>query len=112
MTVAALELAELQPHSIRVVPAPPCAPPYDDEPGERPVLRLVALPVEPFEVDDTPWFTQDRTPTADLPDATVHTRALLQALVEVFAGARPLLQLRTRLSMDLYAELARQLEGG
>ena len=97
--------------SLRVVPAPPCAPPYDDE-GGTPLLRLVAQPLEPFVPDETPWFTEDRTPTAELPEARVFVGRLLQALVEVLAGARPLLQLRLQLDVDLYAEIAERLQGG
>jgi hypothetical protein len=109
----ALDLPVLDPRpALRVVPAPACAPPYDDEPGRPPVLRLVPAPVEPFELDETPWFTDDRTPTADLPDPRAFTAVLLQALVEVLAGARPLGQLRLQLAVELYAELAERLEGG
>jgi hypothetical protein len=97
---------------LRVVPAPPSAPPYDDEPGRPAVLRLVPSPVEPFELDETPWFTEDRTPTADLPDPQAFGGVLLQGLVEVLAGARPLGQLRMQLSVELYAELAERLQGG
>jgi len=100
------------PLTLRVVPAPPCAPPYDDEPGAAPLLRLVPAPAEPFEIDETPWFTEDRTPTAELPDARGFTAVLLQALVEVLAGARPLTQLRLQLDVELYAEVAERLRGG
>jgi hypothetical protein len=98
--------------SLRVVPAPPCAPPYDDEPGGVPLLRLVVPPAEPFELDESAWFTEDRTPTAELPDARAFAALLLQGLVEVLAGARPLGQLRLQTSVELYAELAERLQGG
>ena len=97
---------------LRVVPAPPCAPPYDDEPGSVPLLRLVAVPQEPFVLDETAWFTEDRTPAAELPDARAFTTQLLQALVEVLAGSRSLTQLRMQTTVELYAELAERLEGG
>jgi hypothetical protein len=97
--------------SLRVVPAPPCAPPYDDE-GGVPLLRLVATPQEPLVLDETPWFTEDRTPTAELPEAKAVSWLLLQGLVEVLAGARPLSQVRLQLSVELYAEIAERLEGG
>ncbi|MDP9182765.1 MAG: Rv3235 family protein [Actinomycetota bacterium] len=97
---------------LRVVPAPPCAPPFDDEPGGVPFLRLVAVPEEPFVLDESAWFTEDRTPAAELPDARAFTGRLLQGLVEVLAGARSLSQLRMQTSVELYAELAERLQGG
>jgi hypothetical protein len=101
-----------RPPALRVVPAPPCAPPYDDEPGTVPLLRLVAAPEEPFVLDETPWFTEDRTPAAELPDPVAFTGRLLQALVEVLAGARPLTQLRMQTTVELYAELKERLDAG
>jgi hypothetical protein len=97
---------------LRVVPAPPSAPPYDDEPARPPRLRLVAPPREPLEVDESVWFTDDRTPTAELPDARAFTAVLLRGLVEVLHGARPLAQLRMQTTVELYAELAERLQGG
>jgi len=101
--------------ALRVVPAPPCAPPYDDELTTAAPLHLVADPLplpEPVAYDDSCWFIEDRTPTAQLPEARPHVGMLVQALVEVLAGARPLTQLRMQLSMDLYAVLAARLSGG
>lgn len=109
---AALPPVPPAPLALRVVPAPPSAPPYDDEPRSVPLLRLVPLPEEPFVLDETPWFTEDRTPAAELPDPRPFTAALLQALVEVLAGARSLSQLRLSTTVELYAELAERLEGG
>jgi hypothetical protein len=97
---------------LRVLPAPPCAPPYDDEPGTVPLLRLVAAPQEPFVVDETPWFTEDRTPAGELPDPTPFTARLVQGLVEVLAGARPLTQLRMQTTVELYAEIKERLDAG
>ncbi len=100
---------------LRVVPAPPCAPPYDDELTYAAPLHLVADPLplpEPLTYDESYWYVEDRTPTAELPPARPHVGLLVQALVEVFAGARPLTQLRRQLSMELYAELAGRLHGG
>ena len=107
-----LPLASHTTPALRVVPAPPCAPPFDDEPGGVPFLRLVAVPEEPFVLDESAWFTEDRTPTAELPDSRTFTGRLLQGLVEVLAGARPLTQLRMQTSVELYAELAERLQGG
>lgn len=100
---------------LRVVPAPPCAPPYDDELTTGAPLHLVADPAplpEPPAYDETRWYVEDRTPTAELPPARPHVGLLVQALVEVFAGARPLTQLRRQLDMELYAELAGRLQDG
>ncbi len=105
----ALDLPPVPVPSLRVVPAPPCAPPFDDE-GGLPLLRLVPMPEEPFVLDESPWFTEDRTPTAELPDPVAFTGRLLQALVEVLAGARSLTQLRLQLDVHLYAELAERLQ--
>lgn len=102
--------------TLRVLPAPPNSPPYDDEPGPRPLLHLVPDAPDLVETalgafDESHWFSEDRTPSADLPSAEKATVVLLQALVEVLAGARPLVQLRRQLSMELYAELRERLEG-
>jgi hypothetical protein len=77
-----------------------------------PYLRLVAVPEEPVVLDETAWFTEDRTPTAELPDARTFTAVLLQGLVEVLAGARPLTQLRLQTTVELYAELQERLQDG
>lgn len=93
---------------LRLVPAPPSAPPYDDEPGTAPILRLVTplvpLPeVGPF--DDDAWVAAERTPTAALPAAQGFARVLLQAVLEVAAGVRPAKQLQRDTSPELYASL-------
>jgi hypothetical protein len=106
------------PPRLRVVPAPLSAPPYDDEPAPAPRLRLVpAAPevVAPACFDprrfDEAWFEPERTPADQLPPVRRHAAVVVQALVEVFAGARPLQQLRRELSMELYAEVYARLEG-
>lgn len=101
--------------ALRVVPAPPSAPPYDDELTTAAPLHLVAEPLplpEPPAYDETYWYAEDRTPTAELPPARPHAGLLVQALVEVFAGARPLTQLRRQLGMELYTDLAARLADG
>lgn len=100
------------PPRLRVVLAPPSAPPYDDEPGGPPLLRLVPAPAEPVVLDDSAWFTEERTPTAELPDPRVFVSVLLQGLLEVLAGARSLTQLRRQTTVELYAELSERLQGG
>jgi hypothetical protein len=100
---------------LRVLPAPPSAPPYDDRVTTAAPLHLVADPAplpEPEPYDETHWYAEDLTPTAELPPARPHVGLLVQALVEVYAGARPLNQLRRELGMDLYAEVAGRLQDG
>jgi hypothetical protein len=91
------------------------APPYDDERTGSAPLYLVAEPAprpEPVRYDESYWLPEDRTPTSALPACRPHAGLLVQALIEVFAGARPLTQLRRQLSMDLYARLAARLADG
>jgi hypothetical protein len=100
--------------ALRLVPAPPSAPPYDDEPGTAPILRLVTplapLPeVGPF--DDDAWVAAARTPTAALPAAQGFARVLLQAVLEVAAGVRPVKQLQRDTSPELYTRLLETLSG-
>jgi len=100
------------------VPAPVSAPPYDDERPSTPTLRLVPTgpqavapaPLDPRSFEEA-WFVPERTPTRALPPVRRHAAVVIQALVEVFAGARPLQQLRRQLSMELYSEVYARLEG-
>ncbi|MGB8651261.1 MAG: Rv3235 family protein [Mycobacteriales bacterium] len=99
------------PPVLRVVPAPPCAPPYDDEPAAGPALRLVAaLPTaaEPAVLDD-PWPADGRTPTAQLPAARAFAGTLVLGVLEVLAGVRSVTQLRRETTPDLYAALTQTL---
>jgi hypothetical protein len=116
LAVSALPVA--LPSRLRVVAAPPSAPPFDDDLAAAPHLRLVPTgphAVAPAAFDprafDEAWFVPERTPTAELPALRRHAGLVVQALVEVFAGARPLQQLRRQLAMELYAELYARLEG-
>jgi hypothetical protein len=98
-----------------LLPVPVCEPPYDDELPDRvgvrlslvralpspvgplahlPALRLVAPP-EP----STPASAQQ------VPAARPVARALVQGLLEVLGGVRPVTQLRRRTSLELYADL-------
>ena len=112
--------------TLRLLPVPPSDPPYDDElPGWRPdlmpapvraplrravpPLRLVpALPSVEEADDDGPA----RTPCADLPAARPFAHALVLRALEVFAGRRPLSQLRRDTSLELYDDLERRLHSG
>lgn len=112
MTMAAA-LAPAFP-ALRLLPVPASEPPYDDGLPPyaavstlgplcllAPVLRLV-----PAWQDDESLPTP-RTPTSDLPPARDAAQSLVQGLLEVFAGVRPLAQLQRRTSIELYAHLER-----
>ncbi len=89
--------------------APAAAPTRWRPPTHLPPLRLVpelgAAP-EPDD-DDTPR----RTPLAQLPDARPFARALVQRLLEVLAGLRPLSQLQRDTTFELFTELEETLAG-
>lgn len=104
--------------SLTLLPVPVSQPPYDDEPADgrhlRPVvaqvvrapigplrslvpLRLVPPPVEPAVA---------APPAPPLPPVRPVAHALVQGLLEVLAGVRPVSQLRRRTSLALYDDLA------
>lgn len=111
--------------ALRLLPAPVCQPPYDDEPPAATALRLVRpprrLPVAPVrpplrvvpgaaddsELDVEAWLSARRTPTCELPPAGPFARALVQRLLEALAGVRPIRQLRGDTTPELYAVLER-----
>ena len=121
------------PHTstLRLVPAPASAPPYDDELPTAPVLHLVRLPaatatpttgtispVVPLRRSASPlseaheleaWLAAERTPTSQLPATRPYARTLVQVLLEVLAGVRPLSQLRRETTPELYATLERSV---
>jgi hypothetical protein len=66
-------------------------------------LRIVPPPAE----DD--WSDPARTPASDLPPAQPFAHALVQRLLEVMAGVRPLKQLQRDTSVAVYDELERVL---
>jgi hypothetical protein len=93
---------------LRLVPAPTSEPPYDDEPGIRPVLRLVP-PVRPApkpeRFDQDAWLASERTPSSQLPPPSEVARVLVQGVLEVRAGVRPLQQLRRDTTPEVYSRL-------
>jgi len=106
------------PPVLRLLPAPVSEPPYDDELPPRP--RSTAPPLGPLRsfaplLRLVPDLSQDegptraRTPASALPSAHPVARALVQGLLEVLAGVRPLAQLRRGTSLELYAELEQVL---
>lgn len=93
---------------LRLLPAPSSEPPYDDErPGGQPLpLRPRSfgprpLRVVPPPVDDA-WSVPSRTPVCELPPARPFAHALVQRLLEVLAGVRPLAQLQRHTSLEVY----------
>lgn len=130
MTVAEPEtLLAAAPPALRLLPAPSSEPPYDDELPEAVRLRLVpptsplqlrppapAVPLRllpppvaapaapsavPGDTDDEPG----RTPLADLPPAAPFAHALVQRLLEVLAGLRPVGQLQRDTTLELFDQL-------
>ncbi|MDX6199127.1 MAG: hypothetical protein QOJ79_2278 [Actinomycetota bacterium] len=100
---------------LRLLPAPCSEPPYDDErPGGQPLpLRARSIGPRPLRVvpplGDDDWSTPSRTPAADLPAAQPFAHALVQRLLEVLAGVRPLGQLQRDTSLEVYDALERVL---
>ncbi|MBK5307454.1 MAG: hypothetical protein JJD92_12265 [Frankiaceae bacterium] len=119
MSAATVELPLAPvPHAapgLRLLPAPCSEPPYDDErPGGRPLpLRATSLGSRPLRIvpplPDDDWSEATRTPASDLPPAKPFAHALVQRLLEVLAGVRPLKQLQRDTSLDVYGELERVL---
>lgn len=113
----ALRVAPVLP-PLRLLTVPACEPPYDDELPLRafapaaPIgplralapapLRLVpALPPAPLDDEDRPV----RTPAGDLPPARPVAHALVQGLLEVLGGVRPVRQLQRGTTPELFAQL-------
>lgn len=109
MTVLSTEPLPATPlPALRLIPAPTSAPPYDDELTGAPVLRLVTpLPrAEPAPFDDDVWLAAQRTPTSQLPAPKAFAKTLVQGLLEVLAGVRPVKQLQRDTTPELYETLA------
>ncbi len=106
--------------ALRLVPIPPNDPPFDDEaPVTGAVLRLVPPPPPvPLRllpaptpaphlrvVADLEEEPGGRTATSDLPPARPFALALVQRLLEVLAGVRPVAQLQRDTSLELFDRL-------
>ena len=116
---------------LRLLPAPPSAPPYDDElphgrgrasglPAPIGPLRELAPCAAPLRLvpDLRPGLAEEdeepgpcRTATAALPPARPVARALVQGLLEVLAGVRPVSQLQRGTTPELYAQLELAVHG-
>ena len=108
MTVAAVSRP-----SLRVLPVPPCDPPYDDE-LERlspPVVGSLALafpqPADAFPLRLVPPALPPTPDLATTPDAKDWSGRLVQAIVEVFVGARTAAQLSPFTTLDVLHQLER-----
>ena len=97
--------------ALRLLPAPVSCPPYDDEPGPAPVLRLVTTPapLAVVDLDADAWLSAERTPTAELPAVRAVAGALVRGVLEVLAGVRGVAQLRRDTTAELYADLVTAL---
>lgn len=108
-----LVLAQPAGPGLRLLPAPDCEPPYDDElPDGRPLpLRPARLrPSPPLRLVPPPAGPEptDRSASA-LPPAKPFAQALVQRLLEVAAGVRPVAQLQRDTTLDVYEALERLL---
>lgn len=102
------------PPGLRLLAAPSSEPPYDDErPGGQPLpLRPRSFGARQLRIVpplDDDWSAQVRTPAADLPTVQPFAHALVQRLLEVIAGVRPLGQLQRDTSLEVYDALERVL---
>lgn len=120
--------------ALRLLPVPVSEPPYDDElPGTPPPvatrplgplrsltpLRLVPVPALLLApgtrrpaVDQDDDELDQRTPLDQLPAARPVAHALVQGLLEVLAGVRPLSQLRRATSLELYDRMEETIHSG
>lgn len=107
------------PPVLRLLPVPISEPPFDDELPPRPACT--AAPLGPLRslppllrlVPDLPLDEEaprPRTPAGELPPARHVARALVQGLLEVLSGVRPLTQLQRGTSTELYAELEQRVQ--
>jgi hypothetical protein len=97
------------PLGLRLLPAPDSEPPYDDElPGGRPLPLRPAGPRTPPPLRLVPPV--EDAPAADLPLVKPFAQAMVQRLLEVLAGVRPVGQLQRDLTLEAYDELERVLD--
>lgn len=110
--------------ALRLLPTPPSEPPYDDElparpaPAAAPLGPLRALAPMPLRLvpplAPTTGEAEDArvlTPVSDLPPARPVAQALVQGLLEVLGGVRPVSQLQRGTTPELFAELEHLVHG-
>ncbi len=95
-----------------LLPVPVSEPPYDDELPSGPRLTLVTAPSRPVgplahlaPLRPAPPVALVAPAPSTAPAVRPAARALVQGLLEVLGGVRPLTQLRRRTSLELYADL-------
>ena len=128
MTAVLPEIEITQRNLVRAMPIPDTEPAPDAEPypvrragtaarrptglpGMRqPTLALALVTTPDGEVDEPPFdhFGPQPTPREELPDPTAWAGRLVQAVVEVLAGVRPLAQLVRWTSPEVFAGLQRR----
>lgn len=103
--------------SLALLPVPVSQPPYDDEPVDgrhlRPVVpSALRTPIGPLRsltplrlVPPLAAPVRAAPPAPPLPPVRPVAHALVQGLLEVVAGVRPVTQLRRRTSLALYEDL-------
>jgi hypothetical protein len=103
---------------LRLLPAPPTDPPYDDELGGAALvvdgaLALAfpaAVPVVPLRLAPPAGEEEEddrATPRALLPDPGALAHRFAQAVVEILAGDRPASQLTRHATLDVLDQLER-----
>lgn len=107
--------------ALRLLPVPVSEPPYDDDLAvPQPVIPAARRPLGPLclltpplrlvpDLADDEEDVRPRTPISELPSSRPVARALVQGLLEVLAGVRPLVQLQRDTSTELYAQLEQLL---
>lgn len=109
-------VSETEAPPLRLLPVPVCEPPFDDElptgalrPAAGrplgPLRSLAPLRLVPDPPSDDQVAASARTALEDLPAARPVARALVQGLLEVLAGVRPVSQLRAATSLELHDRL-------
>lgn len=111
---------------LRLLPVPASEPPYDDElppalvppPGAPlgPLRALVSVPLRlvpdlPLPPADDAAHERVRTPVDELPPARAMARTLVQGLLEVLAGVRPVRQLQRLTTPELFLQLEQTVHG-
>ena len=96
---------------VRLVPAPPpplrLVPPGSPDHGRHESRAAPAQGREAAGCDDEAEERRPRTPLAQLPAPRAFTHALVQRLLEVLAGVRPVGQLQRHTTPELYERLER-----
>ena len=107
---------------LRLLPVPACEPPYDDElpartePARAPIGPLRALAPAPLRLVPPARTVDDEegpglTPVSELPAVRPAAHALVQGLLEVLAGVRPVSQLQRATSPELFLQLEQVVHG-